>query len=65
MFTSLARNIDSKTLDEMHTIEKEIGYPVLAFTYYDVEPAPLDEKSLAKIKKFEEGKCICLLAVTS
>jgi hypothetical protein len=65
MFTSLAEKIDTKTLDEIHTLENEIGCPLLAFTFFDVEPAPLDEKSLEKIKKFEEGRCICLLAVTS
>ncbi len=63
MFTSLAENIDTKTLADIHTLENEIGCPLLAFTFHDVEPAPLDEKSLEKIKKYEEGRCICLLAV--
>jgi hypothetical protein len=63
MFTSLASNLDTKTLGEIKTIEKEIDCPVLAFSFYDIEPARLDEKKLSLIKKFEEGKCICLLAV--
>lgn len=64
MFTSLAQTVDSKTLEEIHTLENEIGSPLLAFTFYDIEPARLDGNKLAKIKKFEEGRCICLLAVT-
>ena len=63
MFTSLASNLDTKTLVEIKGIEKEIDCPVLAFSFFDVEPASLDEKGLARIKKFEEGTCICLLAV--
>ena len=64
MFTSLAQTVDSKTLEEIHTLENEIGHPLLAFTFYDIEPARLDGNTLTKIKKFEEDRCICLLAVT-
>ena len=63
MFTSLANNLDTGTLDEIKAIEKEIDCPVLAFSYFDLEPAALDEKKLERIKNFEKGKCICLLAV--
>jgi len=63
MFTSITGNLDTKTLGEIKTLEKELDCPVLAFSFFDVEPASLDEKGLARIKKFEEGKCICLLAV--
>ena len=44
-------------------IEKEIGCPVLAFSFYDLDPAKLDEEKLAKLQEYEKGKCICLLAV--
>ncbi len=63
IFTSLAENIDTKTLTDIHTLENGIGCPLLAFTFHDVEPIPLNEKNLAKIKIFEESRCICLLAV--
>jgi hypothetical protein len=65
MFTSLAKNLDDKTLKDIHKLEQEIENPILAFSFYDLEPARLDEKQLAKIKRYEEGKCICLLAVKS
>lgn len=65
MFMSLASNIDNTTLDKIRKLEKEIGYPLLAFSFFDIEPASLDEKKLEKIRKFEEGTCICLLAVAS
>jgi hypothetical protein len=63
MFTNLAANLGSATLKDIQRLEKEIGYPILAFSFYDVEPAALDNDKLAKIQEYEQGKCICLLAV--
>jgi hypothetical protein len=63
MFTSLTKNLDDQTLNDINKLEQEIHHPVLAFSFYDLEPAKLDKEQLAKIKKYEEGKCICLLAV--
>ena len=63
MFTNLATNLGSATLKDVQRLEKEIGYPLLAFTFYDVEPAELDADKLAMIQEYEKGKCICLLAV--
>jgi hypothetical protein len=63
MFTNLAVNLREDTLKDIQRLEKEIGYPILAFSFYDVEPAELDDEKLAKIKAYENNKCICLLAV--
>ena len=63
MFTSLVKDLDDNTLKDINKLEQELHHPVLAFSFYDLEPATLDESQLAKIKKYEEGKCICLLAV--
>jgi hypothetical protein len=65
MFTSLAKNLDDKTLNDIKKLEQEISCPILAFSFYDVEPAQLDKEKLARIKKYEEENCICLLAVKS
>ena len=63
MFTSLVKDLDDKTLKDINKLEQELHHPVLAFSFYDLEPAKLDDAQLTKIKKYEEGKCICLLAV--
>ena len=65
MITTLSMNLGENTLKEVQNLEKEIGFPILAFSYYDLEPAKLDEEKLAKIQEYEKGKCICLLAVKS
>jgi hypothetical protein len=63
MFTSLAANLAEDTLKDIRRLEKEIGYPILAFSYYDLQPAELDKDQVAKIQEYEKGKCICLMAV--
>ncbi len=63
MFTNLATNLADTTLKDIQLLEKEIGYPILAFSFYDLQPAELDGRKLAKIQEYEKNKCICLLAV--
>jgi len=63
MFTNLATNLGDTTLKDIRRLEKEIGYPILAFSFYDLQPAELDDRKLAKIQEYEKNKCICLLAV--
>ena len=63
MFTNLATDLGKTTLEDIQRLEKEIGCPILAFSFYDVQPAELEADKLAKIQEYEKGKCICLLAV--
>ncbi|MBA7583018.1 hypothetical protein ES708_24956 [subsurface metagenome] len=63
MFTNLATNLEDTTLKDIRRLEKEIGYPILAFSFYDLQPAELDDRKLAKIQEYEKNKCVCLLAV--
>jgi hypothetical protein len=63
MFTNLAMNLEDTTLKDIQRLEKEIGYPLLAFSFYDLQPAELDDSKLTKIREYEKNKCICLLAV--
>ena len=63
MFTSLAMNLGDDTLKDIQRLEKEIGCPILAFSFYDQEAAELNADKLAKIQAYEKNKCICLLAV--
>ena len=63
MYTNLAPNLSEDTLRDIQRLEKEVGCPILAFSFYDVEPAELDAGKLAKIQEYEKNKCICLLAV--
>ena len=63
MFTNLATNLGKDTLEDIQSLEKEIGYPLLAFSFYDLQPAELEADKLARIQEYEKDKCICLLAV--
>ena len=63
MFTSMAMKLDDTTLKDIQRLEKEIGCPILAFSFYDLQPAELDDHKIAKIQEYEKNKCICLLAV--
>ena len=63
MITTLSMNLGEDTLKDVQNLEKEIGCPILAFSYYDLEPAQIDEEKLAKLQEYEKGKCIGLLAV--
>ena len=63
MITTLSTNLGEDTLKDVQNLEKEIGCPILAFSFYDLEPAKLDEEKLAKLQEYEKGKCIRLLAV--
>ena len=63
MFTNLATNLGKTTLKDIQRLEKEIGHPILAFSFYDVQPAELKTDQLAKIQEYEKNSCICLLAV--
>ena len=65
MFTSLAPNLADETLADIRRLEKEIGCPIMAFSFFDLEPARLDADQVAKIQAYEKNKCICLLAVKS
>jgi hypothetical protein len=63
MIATLAMNLDNQTLEEIQRLEKEIGCPILAFSPKGVEPAELDESSLAKIRELEEKRGLSLIAV--
>jgi hypothetical protein len=63
MITTLSANLEEDTLRDVQNLEKEIGCPILAFSFYDLEPAKLDEEKLAILQEYEKGRCICLLAV--
>jgi hypothetical protein len=63
MFTNLVMNLEDTTLKDIQRLEKEIGYPILAFSFHDLQPAELDDSKIAKIREYEKNKCICLLAV--
>lgn len=65
MVTNLATNLGNATLQDIRLLEKEIGCPILAFSFYDLEPAELEADKIAKIQEYEKDKCICLLAVKS
>ena len=63
MFTNLATDLSDTTLKDIQLLEKEIGYPILAFSFCDLQPAELDDRRIVKIQEYEKNKCICLLAV--
>ena len=63
MFTSLSANLSEDALKDIQRLEKEIGHPILAFSYYDLKPANLKPGQVSRIQEYEKGRCIALMAV--
>jgi 50S ribosomal subunit-associated GTPase HflX len=64
MLCSLATKLDQKQLDEIGTLEKDLGVPVLAFACHQAEPAAIGDDKVAKIKELESKLGVSLVAVS-
>ena len=63
MFTSLATNLGEDTIKDIQNLEREIGCPILAVSYHDLEAADLDRDKIVKLQEYEKSRGICLMAV--
>ncbi len=64
MLYSLSREIDDGALDEIQSVEKELGHALLAFNAHNLEPANLNEDQMAQVKALEKDLGLVLVAVT-
>jgi hypothetical protein len=64
MICSLS-NLKSQDLDQIRTMEAEVGQPLLAFSCHDFSPATLSAEKLEKIQALEKKLGVALVAVNS
>ncbi len=56
-------NLNDKDLDQIKSLESDLGITVLAFSCHDAPPASLEEETLAKIKTLENDLGVSLVAI--
>jgi len=62
MMCSLS-NLTKEDLDQIRTLESDLGKPLLAFSCHDLAPALLDAGNLARIQELEKKLGLALVAV--
>ena len=62
MLCSLSK-LESRGLDSIKKLEKEIQRPLLAFSCHDLKPAQLTDEELKKIQSLEKSLGLVLVAV--
>ena len=56
-------NLKDKDLDQIKSLESDLGITVLAFSCHDAPPATLEEETLAKIQILEKNLEVSLVAL--
>lgn len=62
MLCSLS-NLNSQDLNQIQSVETDVGQPLLAFSCHDISPATLSAEQLEKIQALEKKLGIALVAV--
>jgi hypothetical protein len=57
-------NLRDNQLEEIKSLEKELGKSLLAFSCFNVEPSELEDVELSKIRDLETRLGLALVAVT-
>lgn len=55
--------LKDQDLEQIRSLEAELGRPLLAFSCHDLRPAVIDDEKLEKIELLEKKLGISLLAV--
>lgn len=55
--------VDEGKLQDIQSMEKKLGKPILAFTCHDISPAELTNEELSRISEMEKKLGIYLVAV--
>lgn len=63
MMCSLA-SLSPEKLENIRTLEKRLGKPLLAFACHALEPAELDDGDLDMIRRLESDMGVSLVAVS-
>ena len=63
MLCSLATKLDQGQIEEISSLEKEIGVPILAFACHQMDAAPIDAAQVDRLKELEDRLGVALVAV--
>ena len=63
MLCSLATKLDQGQMEEISSLEKDLGTPILAFACHQMDAAPIDAAQVDRIKALEDRLGVALVAV--
>jgi len=63
MLCSLATKLDQGQLDEISSLESELGVPILAFACHQMDAAPMDAAQIDRLTELENKLGVALVAV--
>ncbi len=56
-------NLNDKDLDQIKSLESNLGVTVLAYSCHDAPPATLEDETLVKIQTLENDLGVSLVAI--
>jgi hypothetical protein len=63
MLCSLATKLDQGQIEEIESLAKDLGTPILAYSCYKADAAPIDDGQIGRIKELEGKLGVALVAV--
>ena len=63
MLCSLATKLDQGQIQEIESLEKDLGTPILAFACHQMDAAPIDTAQVDRLKELEDRLGVALVAV--
>jgi sugar phosphate isomerase/epimerase len=63
MLCSLATKLDQGQIEEIESLAKDLGTPVLAFSCHQSDAAPIDDAQIGRLKDLESKLGVALVAV--
>jgi hypothetical protein len=63
MLCSLATKLDQGQIEEIESLAKDLGTPVLAFACHQSDAAPIDDAQIGRLKELEGKLGVALVAV--
>jgi len=63
MLCSLSTKLGTNELDEIGTLEEQLGVTLLAFDWHALDPAPIGAEQVTRIHDLEEKLGVALVAV--
>ncbi len=63
MLCSLATKLDQGQIEEIESLAKDLETPILAYSCYQADAAPIDDGQIGRIKELEGKLGVALVAV--
>jgi hypothetical protein len=63
MLCSLATKLEQEQIQEITSLEGELGVPILAFACHQMDAAPIDAAQIDRLKQLEDKLGVALVAV--